>query len=271
MLRRVQSLVRAVRTPAVHRAPSRAFNATRVLNSGGLVVHKDTDYNNADLPWDFTPESYQKIEVVLKKFPSNYKQSGVIPLLYIAQEQGDNWLPLSAMNKIAEVLDMPPIRVYEVASFYTMFNRTPVGKFHIQLCGTTPCMVTGSEAIKKVIEDFAGIKEGETSKDGLFTLTEVECLGACVNAPMIQVNNKEFYEFLTPENMLAIMEDWKAGRTPKPFNQNHVKTCEGPQGKTTLLEPLPSTPPCRDLDALKAEIEQAKADSDRAEAAEKKK
>lgn len=230
-----------------------------VRTSAGLSVHKETDYNNEKTPFQFNEASQQKIKTILAKFPSNYKQSAVIPLLYIAQEQnGTNWLTLTAMNKVAEVLDMPPIRVYEVASFYTMFNRTPVGKYHIQLCGTTPCMIRGAKDIKKAVEEFAGIKAGETSADGLFTLTEVECLGACVNAPMIQVNNKEFYEFLTPENMKSIMKDWKEGRVPKPFNQNHVKTCEGPQGKTTLKLPLPDVPPCRDLDALAAAIAKAK-------------
>ena len=171
-------------------------------------------------------------------------------------------------------------------------------------------MVTGAKDIKKAVEEFAGIKEGETSEDGLFTLTEVECLGACVNAPMIQVNNKvdpltrsaslglpptphpphtythrrhhtprhhhpsarrddaaplllqEFYEFLTPEIMKGLMQDWKDGKTPKAYNQNHVKTCEGPQGKTTLLTDL-GAPPCRDLDALKAELAAAKEDADK--------
>jgi NADH dehydrogenase (ubiquinone) flavoprotein 2 len=226
--------------------------------SHGLVVHQDTDYNNANTPFDFTPANYEKVKDIVSRFPSNYKQSAVIPLLWLAQEQGDNWLPLSAMNKIAELLDVPPIRVYETASFYTMFNRTPVGKYHIQLCGTTPCMIRGAEDIKKAIQDFAHIEEGGTSKDGLFTLTEVECLGACVNAPMIQVNNQEFYEWLTPEIMTKLMEDWKAGRTPKPFNQNHVKTCEGPMGKTTLKTPLPETVPCRDLDALAADLQKAR-------------
>lgn len=251
VLRSLQSVFRSPRCAGFRVCPT-----TR--GSHGLVVHKETDYNNDKTPFEWTNESLKKIETVLAKFPSNYKQSAVIPLLYIAQEQGANWLPLTAMNKVAEVLDMPPIRVYEVASFYTMFNRTPVGKHHIQLCGTTPCMIRGAKDIKKAVEDFAHIKEGETSADGLFTLTEVECLGACVNAPMIQVNNKEFYEYLTPESMTSIMKDWKEGRTPKPYNQNHVKTCEGPMGKTTLKEPLPEKPPCRDIDALAAEIKKAK-------------
>lgn len=259
-----KSLRRTTQLASTQRVFCRAFKGSRALGGGALSVHKPTSYNNEDTPFEFTKESWEKIDYALSKFPSNYKQSAVIPLLYIAQEQGDNWLPLSAMNKVAEVLDMPPIRVYEVASFYTMFNRTPVGKFHIQLCGTTPCMIVGAQDIKKAALDYAGCKEGEVSADGLFTVTEVECLGACVNAPMIQVNNKEFYEFLTPEIMVNLMKDWKAGKSPKPYNQNHVKTCEGPQGKTTLFKEM-GPPPCRDLDALKAELQKAKEEADAAE------
>lgn len=223
-------------------------------SSHSLSQHKDSDFNNKDLPFEWTEESLKKIEWVLKKFPKNYKQSGVIPLLYIAQEQdGTNWLPISKMNKVAETLDMPPIRVYEVASFYTMFNRDPVGKYHIQLCGTTPCMVRGSDGIMGAITKHLGIKDGETTKDGLFTVTEVECLGACVNAPMIQVNNKHFYEHLTPESMVQLLDDWKAGKPVKEGNQNGLNTCEGPMGKTALFEVL--KPVCRDLDKLKADLE----------------
>jgi NADH dehydrogenase (ubiquinone) flavoprotein 2 len=234
---------------------TRTFKTNRPAFGGHLVQHQDTASNNADTPFEFNEESKKQIEVVLKKFPSNYKQSAVMPLLYIAQEQdGANWLPLAAMNKIAEVLDIPRIRVYEVATFYTMYNRTPVGKYHIQLCGTTPCMVRGAQAIKQAITDHVGIKEGETSADGLFTLQEVECLGACVNAPMIQVNNKEFYEHLTPENMKQLLDDWKAGKTPKAYNQNGIHTCEGPMGQTTLKEPVDNFLSFRDLDKLKADL-----------------
>jgi NADH dehydrogenase (ubiquinone) flavoprotein 2 len=252
MLRRAGGAVRPLQR--------RVFHTSRVASSGGLVVHKDIKgINDDDTPFEWTADSLKKIEWSLKKYPSNYKQSGVMPLLYIAQEQegSNNWLTLNAMRAVAKTLDMPEIRVFEVASFYTMFNRTPVGKYHIQLCGTTPCQLCGAEGIKQAIEDHLGIKEGETTADGLFTLTEVECLGACVNAPMIQVNNKEFYEFLTPENMVGLLDDWKAGKTPKAFNQNHVKTCEGPMGKTSLLWKEPPAAPCRDLDALKATVEAA--------------
>jgi NADH dehydrogenase (ubiquinone) flavoprotein 2 len=239
------------------------FHTSRAVSGHGIVQHRPSSYNNENTPFEWTAESLKKIEVVLKKYPSNYKQSGVIPLLYIAQEQdgANNWLPLNAMNKIAETLDMPAIRVYEVASFYTMFNREPVGKYHIQLCGTTTCMVKGAPEIKEAIMKHCGIKDGETTKDGLITLQEVECLGACVNAPMIQVNNKEFYEHLTPEIMINIIEGWKQGKSPKEGNQNHCKTCEGPQGKTSLFGDLPPVV-CRDLDALKAELKEGEKKED---------
>jgi len=240
----------------------RPFHSNRPIFSSPLPQHIDTPNNNEETPFEFNAESKKEIEVVLKKFPSNYKQSAVMPLLYIAQEQGDNWLPLSAMNKIAEVLDIPRIRVYEVATFYTMYNRTPVGKYHIQLCGTTPCMVRGAKKIKQAITDHIGIKEGETSADGLFTLNEVECLGACVNAPMIQVNNKEFYEWLTPDNMKQLLDDWTAGKTPKPYNQNHIKTCEGPMGQTSLEGEVSNAQFFRDIDKLKADLAAEKEDAE---------
>ena len=123
------------------------------------------------------------------------------------------------MNKVAKVLNMAPMQVYEVASFYTMFNRTKVGKYHLQVCGTTPCQLRGARDIIKAIKDYAHIEMDQTSEDGLFTVSEVECLGACVNAPMIQVNNEYVYEVitvtLTPESIVNILEQWKRGEEPK--------------------------------------------------------
>jgi NADH dehydrogenase (ubiquinone) flavoprotein 2 len=120
------------------------------------------------------------------------------------------------MNKVAQILDMPPIRVYEVATFYTMYNRQKVGKFHIQVCGTTPCQLCGAEKIKQAAFEYAGVShDGEVSKDGVFCVQEVECLGACSNAPMVQVNNHEFYENLTPETMKSVMEALKLGKPLK--------------------------------------------------------
>jgi len=254
----------AVRQSLLHSLPLprptvRAFRSSQIArSSSSLVQHRDTGGNTSKDRWEVSAENKAKIEGILKRYPANYKASAVMPLLQMAQEQNQNWLPLAAMNKVAEICDMPPIRVYEVATFYSMFNRTPVGKYHIQLCGTTPCQLCGAEKILETIEKHLGIKAGETTKDGLFTVTEVECLGACANAPMIQINNHEFYENLTPETTVRLLEDLTAGRDVKVGPQNGQKNCEGPQGPSTLkdFEPQPQS---RDIEALTAEIAKAQA------------
>lgn len=147
---------------------------------------------------------------------------------------------MAAMDKVASICETPPSRVYEVASFYTMFNRTKVGKYFIQLCGTTPCMICGSEDIKQTIEKHLGIKNGGTTADGMFTLLEVECLGACANAPMIQLND-DYFECLTPKTTIELLEACKAGKTPEmgkwgSLPMNGQVSCEGPLGKTSLFE-----------------------------------
>lgn len=170
----------------------------------------------------------------------------MIPLLDLAQRQSGGWLPIAAMNKVAQICEVAPVRVYEVASFYTMFNRTPVGKYFIQLCGTTPCMICGSNDIRQTIEKHLGIKNGETTSDGLFTLLEVECLGACANAPMVQLND-DYYECLTPKTTIELLEACKKGMPPPmgkwgSLPMNGQVSCEGPKGKTSLTwkEPVPS-------------------------------
>jgi len=201
------------------------------------------------VPFDFTAENYKIAKTILNKYPRNYKQSAMIPLLDLAQRQCNNFLPVSAMNKVAEVIGVSPMRVYEVASFYTMFNRERVGKYFIQLCGTTPCMVNGSEEIKATICKFAGIEDGGTSADGLFTLKEVECLGACANAPMVQIND-DFYECLTPKTTVEVLEACKRGQ-PLPMTawgsrpMNGQLSCEGPMGRTTLSAPRAEPVPTR--------------------------
>lgn len=198
----------------------------------------DTPENNLSTHFDFTEENYDRVHHILRKYPDHYKQAAMIPLLDLAQRQHGGWLPLNAMHKVASICDVAPSRVYEVASFYTMFNRTPVGKYFIQLCGTTPCMICGSEEIKKTIEQEIGIKNGETSDDGLFTLLEVECLGACANAPMIQMND-DYYECLSPESMKKLLRACKEGKPPPmgkwgSLPMNGQVSCEGPKGKTSL-------------------------------------
>jgi len=241
--------------PATTRVPCRTFHRSIPYSSGGIVQHRDTPENNDDTPFEWTEESKSRIETILKKFPKNRKKSGIIHCLFVAQEQNDNWLPLNAMKKVAKLLDVPPMQVYEVATFYTMFNRNPAGKYHIQYCGTTPCQICGSEAIKEAMLNYMGVHEGEVTEDGYFSLTEVECLGACVNAPMVQVNNQEVYENLTPESAVKLLKDFKEGNPMKVGPQTDQINCQGPLGRTTLLDDELPEPVCRDLDALKKEID----------------
>ena len=161
--------------------------------------------------------------MILSKYPSNYAQSGIIPLLDLAQRQCGNFLPVSAMDKVAAVCGVPPVRVYEVASFYTMFNRERVGKYFIQLCGTTPCMVNGAEEIKATICSHLHIEDGETTADGLFTLKEVECLGACANAPMVQIND-DFYVRDAVRALLGVANAGAGAEVPPCFLLSHTFT-----------------------------------------------
>jgi NADH-quinone oxidoreductase E subunit len=145
--------------------------------------------------FDFSADNKKKIKTILAKYPKERKNSAVLPLLDLAQRQHDNWLPMKAIEAVAEICDMAEIRVLEVATFYTMFNLKPVGKYFIQACGTTPCWLRGSDDVMRCIKDKLGISSGETSACGKFSLLEVECLGACVNAPMVQIND-DYYEDL---------------------------------------------------------------------------
>jgi len=198
--------------------------------------HKDTEYNNASTRFDFNKENWELCKNVLSKYPKNYKRAATIPLLDIAQRQCGGWLPLAAMNKVAQVLEIPPMQVYETATFYTMFNREPVGKNFIQVCGTTPCQLRGSEKIIETCKKHLNIELGETTPDKKFTLVEVECLGACVNAPMFQIND-DFYEDLDENTTIEILDKLSKGETPKVGPQNGRKVAEPLGGKTTLREP----------------------------------
>jgi len=240
----------------------RSFHSSSKALSTALAQHRNSNHNNKQTPFDFTPENHKKVQALLSKYPPSYSASAIIPLLWLAQEQNSNWVPLSAMDKIAQIVDVAPIRVYETCTFYTMFNREPMPKYHIQLCGTTPCQLCGAEKIKEAIREHLGVEEGEHTSDGLFVYNEVECLGACVNAPMIQVNNHEFYEDLTPESMKKLLDNWRNGVPNKVGPQNpKMKSCEGPMGQTTLLNLDAITPVCRDLDAALADITKAAADA----------
>ncbi|GAB0494601.1 hypothetical protein MMPV_005895 [Pyropia vietnamensis] len=217
----------------------------------GVVVHRPSPTNTAETPFDFSDENYAKIDTILARYPSNYRASGVIPLLDLAQRQAGGWLPLSAMNKVAKILGMAPVKVYEVATFYTMFAREPLGKYHIQVCGTTPCMLRGARDIVAAATDEAGCTLGGTSKDNLFHVSEVECLGACVNAPMAQISSTTadpYVEDLTPDSMREVIRTLRAGKDIRVGPQTERRGCAGPQGKTSLLADV-SGPYCRDLKA----------------------
>lgn len=186
----------------------------------------------------FTAANQAEADAVIARYPAGRQQSAVMPLLAIAQKQNDNWLPKAAMDHVAALLGMPAMRVYEVAHFYSMYNLAPVGRHHVQLCTTTPCWLRGSDAIVKACESRLGIHMGETTPDGTFTLTEVECLGACVNAPMMQVNSvgqpDEFFEDLSSESVVRLIDDLAAGRAPKPGSQTGRQTSCPANGSTTL-------------------------------------
>ena len=191
----------------------------------------------------FDAESEAQIEKILKRYPEGKQASAVIPLLYIVQKQmkrqtDSGWVPRVGMDAVADRLSMPPIRVYEVATFYFMFNTKPIGKYHLQVCGTTPCWLRGSDEVLRACKDHAGVKHyGDTSEDGLFTMTEVECLGACVNAPILQVDD-DFYEDLDYERTVALIEALKRGERPKPGSTTG-RLNSAPEGGPLVLTGAP--------------------------------
>jgi NADH-quinone oxidoreductase subunit E len=188
--------------------------------------------------FDWTPDNKKKAEAAIAKYPAGRQHSAILPLLDLAQRQvgaetgTQGWLPIPVMEFVGRQLDMPYVRVLEVATFYTMFNLQPVGRFHVQVCGTTPCMLRGSDALFDACHK-RGLKNGHTTKDGLFTLSEVECLGACANAPMVQINDDN-YEDLTAKSMGAILDALAKGETPKPGPQVERKTSCPATGPTSL-------------------------------------
>jgi len=180
----------------------------------------------------FTPENEERCEEILKKYPEGREASAVISLLWLAQKQNNYWLPKPAIETVAEKLGMPLIRVLEIATFYTMFNLAPVGKFHVQMCGTTPCMLAGSDAIKNLLLKRIG-EQSQVTQDGVFSWIEVECLGACCNAPMVQIN-EDYYEDLTAENFEKLLDDLAAGRPVTIGSQQGRVTSEPADGLTSL-------------------------------------
>lgn len=204
-----------------------------------------------DLNADYQPASFKfrdqkKVDEIIARYPAGKQRSAIMPLLDLAQRQvGEDgakatppyggWIPRAAMDEIARIVEQPPIRVYEVASFYTMYNLAPVGKYLVQACTTTPCWLRGSDGIVKACEKHLGVHMGESTDDGMFTLMEVECLGACVNAPMVQVND-DYYEDLTPERMVEMLDAMKAGKQVPVGSQSGRKASMAATGPSSLEE-----------------------------------
>jgi NADH-quinone oxidoreductase E subunit len=171
------------------------------------MLHKSIECHNDEKEFKFTPENLAKVETIIAKYPPGCQQSAVMPLLDLAQRQNNNWLSKEAMDYVASMLGMQLIKVYEIASFYSMFNLKPVGKYLLQVCRTTPCWLKGAEDITVTCKKKLGIELGETTEDNNFTLIEVECLGACVNGPVIQVNDC-YYENLTTKKIETLLDEF---------------------------------------------------------------
>lgn len=199
--------------------------------------------------FSFTPENLEEIKKIFAKYPAGKQRSAVMPLLHLVQKQvaalgpygpytkGGGWIPRVAMDEIAKLIDEAPIKVYEVATFYSMYNLQPVGEYLVQVCTTSPCMLggCGSEAIAEACKKHLGIGFDETTADGKFTLKDVECLGACVNAPMVQINDN-YYEDLTPESIVHVLEQLKRDENPVTGSQTGRKNSCPCNGATTLTD-----------------------------------
>ena len=183
----------------------------------------------------FTSDNLEKAKKIIKKYPNGKQQSAVMPLLYLAQKQNNNWIPLAAIKYIGKLLVMPYIKVYEVATFYTMYNLTPVGHHFIQICTTTPCMIRGAYELVEACKEKISPNENELSKDKKCSWIEVECLGACVNAPMMQIND-DYYEDLDKEKTLKILNQILKGETPKPGSYRGRINNEPENNRKTLMD-----------------------------------
>ena len=182
--------------------------------------------------FEFNSLNLEKAKKIIEKYPEGKEQSAVMPLLYMAQKQNDNWIPLAAMKYIAKYINMPYIKVYEVATFYSMYNLAPVGKFFFQICTTTPCMIRGSNELVEACKNKISKNPNEVSNNGKCSWTEVECLGACVNAPMIQINN-DYYEDLDENSTTKIIESLMVDAPLKPGSYRGRKNTS-PELKQTL-------------------------------------
>ena len=184
--------------------------------------------------FSFTPENLKIVKTILLRYPNEQKASAVMPLLDLAMRQIGGWLTESAMKEVSKIINIPYIRVLEVASFYSMYNLKPIGKYFVQVCTTTSCWLKGSDEILNVCKKHLKINNNQTTSDGMFTLKEVECLGACVNAPMVQIND-DFYEDLDPQRMQEILDTILDGKKPSPGSQITRNASEPASGARTLL------------------------------------
>ena len=185
--------------------------------------------------FEFNSSSLEAAKDIISQYPKGKQQSAVMALLYIAQRQNNNWIPLAAMKYIAKFLDMPYIKVYEVATFYSMYNLSPVGKYFIQVCTTTPCMIRGAYKLVEACKETISENESELSNDKTCSWMEVECLGACVNAPMMQIND-DYYEDLNKEKAIKIFNQILNGEKPKPGSYRGRVNNEPENNRKTLLD-----------------------------------
>lgn len=204
-----------------------------------ISVHRDIKEDNQSLPFEFSKENLERAEEIISKYPPQYKKGACMPLLDLGQRQL-GFTSISVMNYVAKMLDMPPMRVYEVATFYTMYIRHPMGKYNLQVCTTTPCQLCGLDEIMKAIEGHLKIKPGQTTPDKMFTFQEVECLGACVNAPMMAIDD-DYHEDLTAEKTVELLKTLQAGKPLQkmgPVSGRH--SCEPFSGRKVLKAAEPT-------------------------------
>ena len=185
--------------------------------------------------FEFSKENFFHAEKEIKKYPKNKKVSAILALLFLVQKQNDNWIPLAAIKYVAKLLDVSYIQVYEVATFYSMFNLSPVGKYFVQVCTTTPCMIRGAKKITYLCKKYISKDQNTLSENKICSWTEVECLGACVNAPMMQIN-QDYFEDLDENNIEQIIRKLLKDDFPKPGSAKNRKNNAPEKGKTTLLE-----------------------------------
>ena len=185
--------------------------------------------------FEFSKDNLREAENIIKKYPINRKASAVLALLYLVQKQHDNWIPLAAIKYVAKFLDIPYIQVYEVVTFYSMFNLAPVGKYFVQICTTTPCMIRGANKILDVCKKYIAKNQNELSENKLCSWTEVECLGSCVSSPMMQIN-QDYFEDLDEQKTEEIIQMLLKDKLPKSGSYRNRKNTAPEKGRTTLLE-----------------------------------